>query len=76
MSATEGDSGSSKLTFAAKGTYLIWRAPVRPIPLDSNLKVGAATTEKENCSHVLPQLCFILKGIFYVRTGQYKQVQC
>lgn len=40
MSAVEGDAGSSKLTFAAKGAYLIWRAPVRPVPLDSQLKVN------------------------------------
>lgn len=42
MSAVEGEAGSSKLTFAAKGAYLIWRAPVRPVPLDSQLKVTAA----------------------------------
>lgn len=39
MSAVDGESGSSKLTFTAKGAYLIWRAPVRPVPLDSQLKV-------------------------------------
>lgn len=39
MSAVEGESGSSKLTFAAKGAYIIWRAPVRAVPLDSQLKV-------------------------------------
>lgn len=40
MSVVEGDAGSSKLVFAAKGSYLIWRAPVRPMQMNSSLKVG------------------------------------
>lgn len=39
MSAVEGEGGSSKLTFAAKGTYIIFRAPVRAIVLESQVKV-------------------------------------
>lgn len=39
MSVVEGDAGSSKLVFAAKGSYLIWRAPVRPMQMNSSLKV-------------------------------------
>lgn len=41
MKVEEGEAGSSKLTFAAKGSYLIWRAPVRPMQMDSHLKVRA-----------------------------------
>ncbi|CAN0059417.1 unnamed protein product, partial [Ectocarpus sp. 6 AP-2014] len=40
MKVEEGEAGSSKLTFAAKGSYLIWRAPVRPMQMDSHLKVS------------------------------------
>ncbi|CAN0122608.1 unnamed protein product, partial [Ectocarpus sp. 12 AP-2014] len=40
MKVEEGEAGSSKLTFAAKGSYLIWRAPVRPMQMDSRLKVS------------------------------------
>lgn len=39
MSVVEDESGGSKLTFSAKGAYLIWRAPVRPMSLNSQLKV-------------------------------------
>lgn len=41
MSVVDDGAGSSKLTFAAKGSYLIWRAPVRPMQLNSQLKVRA-----------------------------------
>lgn len=39
MKVEEGEAGSSKLTFAAKGSYLIWRAPVRPMQMNAKLKV-------------------------------------
>ena len=44
MSVVEGEAGSSKLTFAAKGSYLIWRAPVRPMQMNTSLKVRFVNT--------------------------------
>lgn len=73
MSAVEGDAGSSKLVFAGKGSYLIWRAPVRPVPLDSQLKVFLCVTAVVSSVAVdgllsfafLPRLCLRIRFPFW-----------
>ena len=39
MSVVEEGEGGGKLMFAAKGQFIIWRTPVRALPMSSQLKV-------------------------------------